>query len=147
MNKKGLGEFGEIISSFILILVVLLFSYTVFGIMARGTTTEIGAGSYSDWIDEGIIQEIDFGILSMETEYGDLATLIASKEESKVKDGIEKIQNKIKEKIGKDVVINIYTKDDEEKLKEESKRFVNPYKISFPDLNGDKIIVLIPDKK
>ena len=143
MNKNGMAESLEIISAFILIIVVLLFSYIIFGIMGERTTTEIGAGSYSDFISESLIQDISFSISNLETEYDSLSNLMASKEDDKIKVEIEKIQKNIKETTGKDIVLEVYS---EEQLKEKEERFILPTKVSFPDRNGEKIIFLVYEK-
>ncbi|MBI2499488.1 hypothetical protein HYV88_04570 [Candidatus Woesearchaeota archaeon] len=143
MNKNGMAESLEIISAFILIIVVLLFSYIIFGIMGERTTTEIGAGSYSDFISESLIQDISFSISNLETEYDSLSNLIASKEDDKIKLEMEKIQKNIKETTGKNIVLEVYS---EEQLKEKEEKFILPIKVSFPDRNGEKIIFLVYEK-
>ncbi|MEK6934418.1 MAG: hypothetical protein AABW46_00930 [Nanoarchaeota archaeon] len=143
MDNKGLAEPLAIIMSIILIFVVFMLGFVLFW-AAGGSqdTTKIGSGefydSYKEWINIELNQDILLSLLDLGTEYGSLSDLIAGRNQEKIDNEIEKIQNKIKEDTGRNVVIEVSYGD--------SDIIHSRAMVSFPDVNNGKVTVSIKEK-
>ncbi|MBI4154492.1 hypothetical protein HY498_00185 [Candidatus Woesearchaeota archaeon] len=151
MDKKGLGEPLAIVMSIILIFVVFVIGFLLFSVFREKTTTKITtdlkeSDNYLAWLEKDRDQDMLFSILNIKTEYDDLSTLIASKDKEKIDVELKKIQDEIKKKTGRDYLFEIwYPGVGEKPLGDNNK--INVAGASIPDINGDKVVIILFEQK